>query len=145
MKKIVVIIVLVFSSAHAFSQKGFACDLSEVDTLLGPTEKCILNCIQQLPLEKNLGHCNLKFFDSLINCSYKRIDYISERKGYLTTAVFNFSDNLHIRFYFKKVQYVKGYNPTGKWDIKLMMKETPSKLKIFYSGTPFCEMGSLSN
>jgi hypothetical protein len=143
MKKIIIIAALFFSSTCTYSQNGFVCDMKEADTLMTPTEKCILNCIQQLPLEKNLGHQNLKFFDSLINCSYKGVDYISERKGYLTTAIFNLSNNLHIRFYFKKVRYVKGYNPTGKWDIKLMMKETPSKLKIYYSGTPFCETGSL--
>jgi hypothetical protein len=148
MKKIIIIAVLFFSSSDAFSQNGFTCDMSEVDTLLTPTEKCILECIKQLPLEKYLGHQNIGFFDSLINCSYKKVKLVAERQGYYyTTVIFSFTENLKIKFYFKILQYGnKGwYNAKRKWDPKMANKEIPFKLKIFHFITPFCEMGSLEN
>ncbi len=143
MKKIIIIATLFFTSTHVFSQKGIDCDMSEVDKLLTPTEKCILECIRQVPLEKYLGLKSIGFFDSLINCSYKSVGYLYESKGYVTTAVFSFSENLQVRFYFKRFAYIKSRTPPGQLNTKLMRKEVPSKLKIFYSVTPFCEIGSL--
>jgi hypothetical protein len=76
-----IIAVLFFSATHVFSQSGFNCDMSEVDSALTPTEKCNLSCIRQLPLEKYLGQKNIGFFDSLINCSYKNVSYLSVLPG----------------------------------------------------------------
>lgn len=146
MKQLIIVAIIFLSSIQVFSQNGFTCEMNEVDSLLTPTEKCILNCIQQLPLEKYLGHKNIAFFDSLINCSYKKVVLVAERKGYYyTTVTFAFTDNLQIRFYFKKLQYgnKKLYDTKKKWDPKVADKEIPCKIKIFHFITPFCEMGSI--
>ncbi len=148
MKRILFISILFFCSTRVFSQKGFSCDMSEVDTLLTPTEKCIVSCIQQLPLEEYLGRQNIGFFDSLINCSYKRVILLTEKKGYYyTTVVFAFTANLQIRLYFKKLQYGNKnlYNEKNKWNPKIANREIPFKIKIFHFITPFCEIGSLSD
>lgn len=148
MKKIVIIIALFFTAPHVFSQNGFACDMKGVDTLLTPTETCILECVKKLPFEKYLGQQNMAFFDSLINCSYKKVILIAERAGYYyTTIAFSFSDNLQIRFYVKKLQYgnKKLYNAKKKWNPQLADKEIPYKVKIFHFITPICEVGSLEN
>jgi hypothetical protein len=81
----------------------------------------------------------------LINCSQKSIGYLYENKKYITTVVFSFSENLEVRFYFKKFVYLKSNPPQGKLDKRLMGREIPNKIKIFYSVTPFCEIKSLSD
>jgi hypothetical protein len=53
--------------------------MNEVDSLLTPTEKCIVECIKQFQLEKYLGQKNVAFFDSVINCFYKKSILWAER------------------------------------------------------------------
>ena len=106
MKKQIAIIVLVFLPVFVLSQTIDLNMAPETDTVLTPTEKCLLACIKQLPLGKYLGTKNIHFFDSLINCSIKRIVSVAERRGYYYTTVhFYFTDNLHIRFYPEELKY----------------------------------------
>jgi hypothetical protein len=63
MKTIVISAIFLFSSIFAFCQSGLKCDIGEIDTLMTPVEKCILNCIKQLPLENYLAHRDIGFFD----------------------------------------------------------------------------------
>jgi hypothetical protein len=121
MKRGIIVLTFVFASTHVFSQKGFSCEMNEVDSLLTPTEKCIIECIKQLQLERYLGHENVAFFDSIINCSFKKTILWAERKGYYYTAIiFQLTDNLQIRLYpgkilyGNKLVYSKGKNSTLK-------------------------------
>ena len=146
MKKIIIIAVLFFSSSDAVPQNGFTCDMSDVDTLLTPTEKCIVECIKQLQLEKYLGHENVAFFDSIINCSYKKTILWAERKdSYYTAIIFQLTDNLQIRLYPKKVLYGNkvGYNKKKKFDPKMANFEIPFKIVLVRGIDFFCEMGTL--
>ncbi|MBK6828716.1 MAG: hypothetical protein IPG86_18530 [Chitinophagaceae bacterium] len=145
MRKIVFAFVLVVISSRLLAQKGFDCEMNEVDSLLTPTERCIIECIKQLPVEKFLGYRSIGFFDSLFNCTYKKVILMAERKGYYyTTIVFSFTENLHVRLYLKELRYANKnlYNAKNKWDPKIPNKEIPFKLKIYHLITPFCEVKS---
>jgi len=147
MKKVIIIIVSFFLlSTSAFSQKGFICDMRNVDTLLTPVEKCIVECIRQSHLEKYLGHKNISFFDSVLNCSYKKVKLWAERRdAYYTSIIFQFTDNLQMRLFPKELMYGSKmiYNEKNNFDPKLANLEIPFSIVLVHGIDYFCELGKL--
>jgi len=146
MKRLSIFALTFLISTHTFGQTGFDCGMPGEDSVLTSTERCIVQCIKDLRLEQYLGHENVAFFDSIVNCSVKKLKLWSYRNdNYYTAIIFQLTDNLEMRLYPKQLIYShkKMYDAKKKFDPQLAQLEIPFKITLVKGFDFLCEMGSL--
>ena len=87
-----------------------------------------------------LNKKNFFFYDSLTKNINKKTFYINPQPFVLGGVMFKFSDGLKMKFYFKSFHFVKNISEKRKWNLKDILRETPSEIKICFYDTEICKL-----
>ena len=140
MQKYFLTILLLFFSLYLIAQLDSCRPSLYTDSLMSFKEKEAFKCLKKVNYEQSLNKKNLKYFDSVINKCFKaEMRYLVPNKYYLTGMGYNFSEGLYISLYIKKFRYLKNRIDQKPWRKKLLMKEMPGIIRIYYYDELICE------
>ena len=139
MKKYLLFITILFP-LFLYAQSDLCSIDQEVDSLMTISEKKTLKCLTSINYTSVIGKKELRYFDSLfLNCKFKKMNYLIPAKFYLAGVSYTFSDGLYIKVYVKKFKYLKNRIDQKPWSRRLLMKEKPGTIQIFYYEKLICE------
>lgn len=143
MYRLFLLISLSFKSVISISQ-SFKCEEDSILMNVTKNEYRIIDSVKcMLDGKGYLGHKTLSFYESRMKkWDSVRSQYLTERLINLVGVGYRFSDNLMVCFYFEKFSYVHTFDRKRRWSMKVVRREIPTYVKVFYKYQFICTTGS---